>query len=394
MTRTVLVAAAAVLVAGGALPVQAAEPQPRLLRWDDIAAGFRGTFAVPAGSQPGTEYRFGYSSGIHGQLPNGHLLVDGHPYTDRTAEVALPAVLDGRSARRVGAWYDVTGGLQPRGWFDSSETFDLGGLLPLGGRIYFTKHQWYNGAGTDWDSQGYREQDLVRGLWNVRLPLAHSQRVGGYLSAAPPVLRAAGVTYLAGQQGQSGAATGRWGPNLFAIDLRHPGPPGSAVPARPLMAFTAEHPAPGWWVGNFVTSVQWIRTPRVAGILVLGFEGTGRKWYGEADEGPGGARDPYDDAKGFHAEGYRLCAWIYRPGDLLAVFRGRRAPWSVRPAATTVLTRRPPGSVRETFHSFLRGPARTRLQTSVSAGRLVVLQPDAPSAGGEPVPRGYVVRLP
>ncbi len=85
-----------------------------LITWSMLEAGLVGTFALPM-AQEG-DYRFGFSSGVHAQLTNGNLLVVGHPYHDRQAEVQLPFPLDGREGTRVGAWIDITKGMLPDGW--------------------------------------------------------------------------------------------------------------------------------------------------------------------------------------------------------------------------------------------------------------------------------------
>jgi hypothetical protein len=350
---------------------------------------------VPAGSGTGPHDRFGYSSGIHAQLEDGNLLVDGHDYADRVGEVRLPPTLDGRAGTQVGAFADVTGGMLPRGWV-GGESFELGGLLQVDERVHFTEHQWYNATATDWDSLGWWQADAApahHGLWNVDHPDAVSQRIGGYLSYAPPSLRAEGIDYLAGQQGTSGAATGRWGPNLWALDQPSLLDPRVDVRALPLLYHRADHPAPGWWVGDKVSSMQWIRTATVEGVLALVVEGVGPTWYGEPDEGPGGIVSVYSGAKGYHAAGYRLSAWIYRPDDLLAVSRGEREPWSVEPAERTVLVERLQGSAAERCTGFLCSSAAARVQASWRDGRLVLLVPDGYRGYGEPTPKGYVADL-
>jgi hypothetical protein len=70
---------------------------------------------------------------------------------------------------------------------------------------------------------------------------------------------------------------------------------------------------PDGWVGNKVSGMQWISTPALEGVLALAVEGVGPNWYGEPDEGPDAIASPCGDAKGFHAAGYRLSAWISGP---------------------------------------------------------------------------------
>ena len=359
-----------------------------LLTWAEIEARLVGTFNIPA-AQEG-DYRFGYSNGVHAQLANGNLLVMGHPWYPVQAEVQLPAQLDGSEATRVGPWYDVTNGALPTGW-SGGPAYELGGMLEIAGRLYFTKNQWYNGAGSDWETQGYREADTVRGMWKVAGTYTHHSRVGGYMSEAPLVVRAEGYTYLAGLEGTSGAALGRWGPNLFAIQSDGSVPDGGSLPSRALICHDTEaHAPPGWWIGDKVSGMVWIETTTHHAVLCLLHQKLGNTWYGEASDGG----DPYGGGKGYHAEGYALKAWIYDPADLLAVYRGERDPWAVAPIEEQVLTERQPGSSTEVQHSFFTGSAIDELQVSRTAGRMIILQPGGYRPGQfEGMPKGYVLDM-
>jgi len=364
-----------------------------IFTWAEIEAKYAGSFALPAISgEIGKDPNFTYSSGNHAQLANGHLLVVAHPYLSTQAEIILPAKLDGSVARLTGAWSDITGGLMPKNW-KGGEAYGLGGLLEIDNRIYFTKNQWYNGDGYDWPSLGYSENGAAKGMWLVKGNWVHNQRVGGYMSYAPKALVDAGYGFLAGLEGTSGAANGRWGPNLFAIQTDFPGGTDQALNARALLAHPDEGKQfPGWWIGDKVSSVVWIETAKKQAVLVFLYQQLGDvTWYGEATQKPG---DPYPGYKGFHASGYQLQVWIYHPKDLIEVFNGKRNPWSVTPVEKTVLIARPPGSAKETRHSFLEGPALMELEASYRDGRLILMQPNAvPVNEYEQVPKGYVLQL-
>jgi hypothetical protein len=364
-----------------------------LFRWTEIAAGLRGSFDIPP-SQDDEDHRFAYSHGIHAQLANGNLLVQGHNSDDLVAEVQLPSTLDGSNATRVGEFFDVTGALHPSGW-DDGQSFVLGGMLEVGDRVYFTKHQWYNASGDDWDSLGYWDGAQARGLWNIAGSEAHSQRFGGYMSYAPAVLRAAGYELLAGQQGASGAATGRWGPNLFAVDFDDDVAVAGEQAVLPLIYHSDdEHTASGWWVGDRVTDAEWIETDTHHAVLFFLYRGLGAQWYGLEDEGP--TPNPYGGgAMGYHAEGWSLEVWIYDPEDLLAVSRGEMDPPSISPAERAILVQRLPGSSEETYLDFIPDSALAcaRLAASYRDGRLVVLDPEGNRGQFEDSPRGYVFEL-
>ncbi|NLG35551.1 MAG: hypothetical protein GX548_09385, partial [Lentisphaerae bacterium] len=386
-----------------------------LLTWADVAGGFAGTFGVPLAEEG--DYRFGYSSGVHEQLENGNLLVDGHPYYDRQAQVQVPGVLDGREGVRTGGWIDLTGGLKPPGWTEGDERIVLGGLLQVTGRIHFTKHQWYNGSGTNWPTQGRYDGALdgsgtASGLWGVDNGYAHHSRAGGYMSEPPEALREAGYAYLAGLEGTSGAALGRWGPNLFAVRAEVSGGevpaatlichPSEALQAPAVRAsnatsawWVANRPAnETWWIANQVTDMKWIETGTRHGVLCFVYRGIGQQWYGASDGGPG-LPDPYGGGSGYHAEGWALQAWIYDPADLMEVFRGEREAWSLAPEEVVLLTERLPGAGAESHHSVFSGSARAGLKASVRGNRLIVLQENEhPASEWENTPKGYVFTLP
>ena len=386
-----------------------------LITWSMLEAGLAGTFGTPMAEEG--DYRFGYSSGVHVQLTNGNLLVVGHPYYDRQAQARLPAVLDGREGTRVGNWTDITDGLLPDGWGAGEESYLIGGMLEIGNRIHFTKYQWYNGAGTDWQTQGYYEggydgSGTTYGMWAVSNVFAHHSRVGGYMSYPPQAIRADGYAYLAGLEGISGAAHGRWGPNLFAID---PTPSNDAVRAATLICHDTEsHQAldvaasnatgawwiansptnEQWWIANKATDMEWIETDTHHGIVFFVYRGLGQTWYGENSASPG-LPDPYVSGSGFHAEGWALQVWIYDPDDVMAVYRGERNPWSLAPTEAVLLTERLPGASNETYYSFFTGKARTDLKVSFRNNRLVILQEDGhPANEWENTPKGYAINLP
>jgi hypothetical protein len=269
-------------------------------------------------------------------------------------------------------------------------------MLEIGDRIHFSKHQWYNGAGTDWQTQGYYEgsydgSGTASGMWTVSGELAHHSRVGGYLSPVPERLRQDGYDYLAGLEGTSGAALGRWGPNLFAIEVA---PTTGALPAAPLVCHDTEaHQPADWWIANKVTAGLWIETDRTHGVIFLVYSGLGQKWYGEASSGD--LEDPYGGGKGYHAEGWALEAWIYDPDDLIQVYQGQRDPWSLSPVEQAILIRREPGAPTETHFSLFTGAANSDLKMSLVSGRLIVLQPDGYQASEwERTPQGYVFSVP
>jgi hypothetical protein len=229
------------------------------------------------------------------------------------------------------------------------------------------------------------------------------------MSYPSQALRQDGYLYLAGLEGTSGAAYGRWGPNLFAID---PTPSAGEVNAATLISHDIEaHQAPDviarnatsewwiangpanqqWWIANKVTDMEWFESDTHHGIISFVYRGLGETWYGESYDGPGG-EDPYVEGYGYHAEGWTLEAWIYDPDEVMEVYRGERDPWSLEPAEAVLLIERLPGVDYETYYSFLTGPARSDLKMSLRDGRLIILQEDGyPANEWENTPKGYVI---
>jgi hypothetical protein len=295
----------------------------------------------------------------------------------------------------VGPWIDITQGKLPEGWA-GGPSYDLGGMLEIGNRIHFTKHQWYNGAGTDWQTQGYYEGSYdgsgsSSGMWHASGDYAHHSRVGGYMGYPPERLAQDGYDYLVGLEGTSGAAIGRWGPNLFAIRVDAVD---GAFPSVPLICHDSEaHQPSNWWIANKATSGLWIEAPLVHGVLFFVYVGLGEKWYGEPSVGD--LEDPYGGGKGYHAEGWALEAWIYDPADLIQVYEGSVEPWALRPSEQTALIRRDPGAATETCFSVFTGSAKSDLKMSCRDGRLIVLQPGGyPASEWESTPKGYVFLMP
>jgi len=366
---------------------------PQLLTWAQIESTLTQSFTVPLAEQ-GTN-RFGYSSGVHCQLDNGNVLLDGHVYEQTQAELELPDPGLNGMAVRVGDWFDVANGLLPDGWDPNTPAYRLGGMIQERGRIHFTKHQWYNGGGQDWQTQGwyqgnYSGEGLTTGMFRVNGDYAHHSRVGGYVSPPPSSLKNLGYQYLAGQQGTSGAAIGRWGPNLFAILINGRS---QSIGSRPLICHDGEsHQLDGWWIANRVTSGVWMEHRRSHAVLFFVIEGLGQKWYGNPIQG--NLVDPYGGYYGYHAEGWQLSAWIYDPDDLLDVFAGLREPWSLQPVEKTPLVTHLPGSGEDTFTSVFSGQANTRLQVSFRRGRLIVMEPETHQASPyERTPTGHVFML-
>lgn len=376
-----------------AVPGGGGGPEPgerSLITWAEISATHQGTFIMPD--------EWGYSEGIHAQLSNGNIIVSG-PTIDGVQQAAgvasLPGTLNGSEATQVGSFVDPSNGLQPSGFSGETNVYQIGGMLEVGSRLYYTKHQWYNANGTDWESIGYNSNYAggaanAVGMWDLSGEGVHSQRVAGQMAYAPEAVITDGYHFVAGQQAAAGAANGRWGPNMFAIQVDD----GETAPGTWLSKPLIYHPDTlhkvlGWWIGDRSVGV-WIETDNREGVLFLVTQQYGGDtWYGAYNlvSPP----DPYSTDGGYHSNAYRLQAWLYDPADLMEVYNGTMNAWELEPYEKTTLITLAKGSSSgsETHFSSLLGVAYQWNSLSLRDGRLIVMRRNA----SHPNPGGHVFDL-
>lgn len=340
-----------------------------LITWADLELAYRGWFAVPVGASGSDE--FGYSSAIHTQLSNGNILMVGHDHHQRVRELSVPTNLNGGMAGTVGSWKNITNG-------NSSFTnAKIGGLLEQNGLVRWTKHEFYNGDGTDRPSQGHWDGTTISGIWQTSV---HDDFCNGYMSSAPSQITSQNYHYLSGRTNQSGAAINRWGPNLFAIRSN----PGGSHTAKALIHHEQSHTYPNWWIADQMSSMIWVETPTKWGVLGFGYRGLTGFGYKQTN-------DPYMGSGGYTAASYEAFLWIYNPQDLLDVFNGTKQPWTVEPVTKKSLTY---GNGNETYHTMFRGDPTSAYRTSIRNGRLVVALAGAYQANVySATPRCYVFQL-
>ncbi len=356
-----------------------------LITWAEINASHQGTFAMTDA--------WAYSDGIQAQLANGNIIVTGYTEVDNACIATLPAILDGREVTQVGSFFDPSNGIKPTGWIGGDEpAYQVGGFLELGSRLYYTKHQWYNAGGTDWEGLGYNTNYAggaanALGMWGVTGTAAHSMRVAGQMGYAPAAVLADGYTFLAGQQATAGAAMGRYGPNMFAVKVNDATAVHGNWLTKPLIYHPEDHAVTDWWLGDRAAGM-WIETANREGVLFLiAQQYGGDVWYGEYNDVT--PHDPYSEYKGYHSNGWRLQAWLYDPADLMAVYNGTKDGWTCVPYEKTTLITRAPGTVTETNYSNLRGQAYQWDNLSLRDGRLIIMYTDAYGAS----PGGHVFNL-
>ena len=146
-----------------------------------------------------------------------------------------------------------------------------------------------------------------------------------------------------------------FGPAAFAFDPGKLGAP-SGVPDAPLVYYPQQHPTLGAWdaswnprrgvLFNGATTIRGLVFPKgTRSVLFFGTQGIGRFCYGEGTDQRGLAGkptpdgttwcyDPDDSSKGTHAYPYVAEVWAYDARRLVAVRKGRKRPWQVKPYAT------------------------------------------------------------
>lgn len=328
--------------------------QKTVLKWADINAAYKGWFAVPVAAGTTVNDEFGYSTGIHTQLSSGNLLMMGHIYNQKVMEVVVPTTLNGSVATTSGSWKKIVGNFKPANAVNAWETY---GMLKDGSNIRFTQNEFYNGAGTDYASQGYWDGTTAKGLWKTNV---HGNFVGGYMAPAPASIKAKDFTYLSGWSGSSGAAINRWGPNLFAVKDTGSSP----FNAKPLVHHPDEaRKYPNWWIADVIHSMIWLDLPTKHGVLAFGYRGL--SGFGYKASG-----DPYLGGGGYTATSYEAFAWIYDPADCMAVLNGTKQPWTLEPVEKKRLIF---GDGTETLSAMFVGAPTNSFQVSINEyNRMVV----------------------
>ena len=342
-------------------------PTRRLITRQDFVDAFEDKWDISSNPVAG-EYQksFGYSDGTHCQLTNGNILLKGHVHGNYACEVNVngdPILKDN------GAW------LEPLPPTTSAAKY-LGGMLEItDGELVWNKYDSYNAPNTNHACQGKTHLETLNKEGPFKVDGAHSKSIAGNLSYAPQELKDKGISYLSGLSGTSGSVEYRYGPNLWAVNDNYT--------ARPLMLFGAYNTPAGWEVSNKCHAIQWIETPELEGVVALVRTNLGERWYGEHTEkdaiGNIIRQSPYGGGKGYHAEGYLLELWIYRPQDLLDVFDGVKVPGEPRPVEKIPLVRKENINTPEEYFGFMDAGSTAAGATHMSfrEGRLIIIQGSA-----------------
>jgi hypothetical protein len=361
----------AVLSVGWAAPSIAAGPPRSLPRLHASDLVYRGAFLLPA---PASDRKtFAYGGTALAFNPAGRsLFAVGHDWYQLTAEVTIPRPVKStrlaalhRSRYRQGFRDATSGKIDATGQTGNK----IGGQLVYRGRLYGSVYVYYDAAGKQVVSHWARSstsltRGSVKGL--SRVGNAGAGFVSGFMAEVPPRWRSLlGGPAITGNCCIPIISRTSFGPAAFAFDPSRIGRAGT-VPATPLVYYPQAHPTLGAWdsswnpprvlFGGGTTMGGVVLPRRSRTVLFFGTQGTGPFCYGEGTDQrdlagmptPDGSTwcyDPDGSSKGTHAYPYVAEVWAYDAKDLLAVSRGRKRPWDVRPYATWTL-RLPFGSGR------------------------------------------------
>jgi hypothetical protein len=342
---------------------------PRLAPGDLV---YRGAFRLPAQTSDRNTFAYGGTALAYNPVHRS-LFAVGHDWYQLTAEVTIPRPVRGsrvgelRRSRFRQPFADPTNGaIEATGGSNNK----VGGQLVHRGRLYGSVYVYYDASGSQTVSHWARSSTSLagpraRGLY--RVGSVGAGFVSGYMAEVPVAWRGLlGGPALTGNCCLAIISRTSYGPAASAFDPARLGAT-PRTPAVPLVYYPQAHPTLGPWDGTWNpargvffgggTTIRGLVFPRGArSVLFFGTQGTGPFCYGAGTDQRGlGGRptpdgstwcyDPDDSSKGVHAYPYVSQVWAYDANDLLAVRRGRRRPWQVRPYATWRL-RLPFGSSR------------------------------------------------
>jgi hypothetical protein len=329
---------------------------------------YRGAFRLPEGSN-GCDWSWSgealayYPGGDAGGPDDGcpgSLFGTGHNWLQWISEIAIPApaISAGRSlsdlptASTLQPFADIRAGL-----FDWPLEIPRAGLACLpaqagqsSGKLYFAWAQ-HMGETETRPSHGWSRLDLgnpdTAGLW--RVGEYWNYVTGDYLLAIPDAWADA---HVAGSRLGSGrfrdGGQGAEGPSLLALapwQAGSPPPPGTTLPARPLLLYDSVYASEPTAVSGYHHSDEWggaawLETDTKTAVVFAGTKGRGRCWYGFAngvvwpDEPPfPPIPPPPNDVRGWWSDRFEALFLFYDPADLAEVAAGRQKPSWPQPYA-------------------------------------------------------------
>lgn len=322
---------------------QGPPPRPkRVLRWADIAAAYKRSFIPDAAT-------YTYSLAGHTQKDNGNIVMMCHQNEPGWQACEMDA-----QGKKVGDKFDVAKWIPPL-----NRTCDL---LELNGKLHSVSQNWYNGSQT-YDNPGFEVFDGRTISDPVRTAGVVSKYSSGWMNEIPPYFKRLGYSFMCADQGSSGDACCRYGPNLNISKYI----PGKDYPTRVLMQHSKEHPytdADGkeWYLGDQLSSLAWIETADAWGLFGIAYRAMSGEIY----------QYEYD------ADTWEIRAMIWNPQDIIDVYNGKKPTFGLRPAEEFVLV-----DVDNKQNSVLdlkpwrtqKGLVAVKVMTSFRNNRLLVVCP-------------------
>ena len=300
---------------------------------------------------------FAYSSGVLAFCPDpdrpetdttlsGSLFLAGHSQHQRVAEISIPKPVlsslkrasDLPRAEMLQPFADVTHGImQDLADALNGSDFRLGGLQVVGDRLHWTTHIYYNPGEFDTASHGSCPLDLsqseAEGPWHLgngasTAPDCHSDKHAGYIFQIPQAESDkwfGGKNLVSGLWTATGLQNSSHGPSMFAYNLPHQLPAGSAIETLPLAWYPMKqpldqhNPADRWGGGT------WLTLEDKQTVIIIGQKALGKVYYGLARV------EDCDENKGYHGTPYESQVFFYSPASLIHVAHGAMSPNDVQP---------------------------------------------------------------
>ena len=276
----------------------------------------------------------------------GSLFIVGHQSHQKVVEIDIPSPVNSKLkladdlpvATILQPFDDATDGLLEEMTGQSSEHFQLGGLLVTNGQLHWTMHKYYNVENYDYPSHGTSglnmQNSISEGLWhlgpmNTGRPEWNSYKHAGYIFEIPPAEATqwfGGRHLISGLQISTGLQASSQGPAMFAYSLPPEGtPPGAMLAALPLCWYSEQRPLRNHHPADRWTGGAWLTLGNKQAIVIAGRKSLGEFYYGEARP-----QDCTPD-KGYHGPPYEAEFIFYSPASVIHAANGSLSALGLEP---------------------------------------------------------------
>ena len=308
---------------------------------------YQGAFRIPQGPTDQTSFRYG-GTALGYNPANNSLFMVGHDWYQRGAEISIPPIINStninslNTATLLQQFADATEGKLSQINPSDPNPKKVGGQLVYGGKLYLTGYSYYDGSGSQTFSHFVSGTNLsvsndAQGPYQIG---NWAGIVSGYMTNIPPEWQPLfGGPALTGNCCLSIISRTSLGPaasvfNPSDVGVKNP------VPATPVVYYDINHPTLGACDTSYAqyfncsTQIRGLVFPGgTRSVLFWGSQGTGAWCYGTGGSSGGDCYDPANSYKGGHAYPYVYQVWAYDANDLLAVKKGQKNPWDIRPYA-------------------------------------------------------------